>query len=83
MAPRAGPNLFLIIKEPPLPASYDKAVYIQRILDELAPQHTDVKCQFMVRALPTSATELNQLISRLARAAAFDSTIISTTLLDP
>lgn len=61
------PSAFLIIKEPPFPPSYDRSVYIDRVLGEMEPTYDHAEYRGMVtlliRALPRSPTELNRLIT--------------------
>jgi hypothetical protein len=74
------PSAFLIIKEPPFPASYDRGVYIKRVLGEMEPsfdyaEYTGV-VTLLVRALPRSPAELNRLITEAYSGADLDLTRI-------
>jgi hypothetical protein len=75
MAP--PPDFFLILKAPPFPSTYDRELYIRRVINELAPGYSDVPYEFLVRALPESPEQLRDLMNRYRAGADFDKTILS------
>jgi hypothetical protein len=66
--PEDQPSAFLVIKEPPFPASYNRETYVARVLEEMRPYYSyaDYKSQtrLLIRRLPASAEELNGLITQ-------------------
>ena len=55
------PSSFLIIKEPPFPASYNRETYLARTLGEMSPGYSYAeyksRLSFLVRKLPASPDE--------------------------
>lgn len=76
------PSSFLIIKEPPFPASYNRETYVARTLEEMHPSYSyaeyESQVRFVVRRLPDSPDELNNLITQFFPDADLDKTMIQS-----
>jgi len=74
------PSFFLIIKEPPFPASYDENTYMERVLEEMQPWYSYNKyksrIRLLIKGLPDSPNKLNKLIIQEFPKADLDKTMI-------